>query len=126
VPLIICEARATKGVLERIAARYGQVGGFLHTDVVPLLEDNDRRVGYIGAHELRGPADQIEANTKRVLQEITGRTFDDEIWQRIALTEQQVDADPRLLDLKITKTDKRYKPSKCYEAVECEVGKFDL
>ena len=48
-PLIICEARATKGVLERIAGRYlvpitatnGQVGGSLHTDVALLLEDND-------------------------------------------------------------------------------------
>jgi hypothetical protein len=32
---------------------------------VPLLKGNKRRVLYVGDHELRGPADQIEANTKR-------------------------------------------------------------
>ena len=73
-PLIICESRAVKGVLERLAGEYlvpitataGQCGGFLVNEVAPLLEDGswERRVGYIGDHEIRGPADQIEANTR--------------------------------------------------------------
>jgi hypothetical protein len=128
-PLTICESRATKGVLERIAYTYltpitatnGQCGGFLVTDVVPFLRGNNREVLYIGDLELRGPADQIEANTRRYLEEHTGRRFvTGADWTKIALTQEQVDADPRLLDLTIDKTDKRYKPPKPYEAVECE------
>ena len=76
-PLLICESRAVKGVLTTLAYEYlvpivatgGQCGGFLVTDVAPLLEGNERRVLYIGDHELRGPADQIEANTRRYLEE---------------------------------------------------------
>jgi hypothetical protein len=135
-PLAICESRATKGVLERIALRYlapitatnGQCGGFLATDVAPLLRDNDREVLYIGDHELRGPADQIEENTRRYLEEHTGRRFVTGVtWTRIALTQEQVDADPELLKLTIDKVDRRYKPPKPYQAVECEaVGQARL
>jgi hypothetical protein len=134
-PLIICEAKATKGVLTRIAAKYlcpitatgGQCGGHLVTAVAPLLRNNDRRVLYIGDFELRGPADQIEANTRRYLEEHTGRVFDDKTWIRIALTEQQVRRNKRLLALKISKLDRRYKPPRRYEAVECEaVGQVQL
>jgi hypothetical protein len=131
-PLIMCEARSTKGVLERIAMEYlapitatnGQCGGFLVTDVVPMLRDNDRPVLYIGDYEIGGPADQIEDNTRRYIEEHTGRRID---WTRIALTQAQVDADPRLLRLVITKSDKRTKPPRSYEAVECEaVGQVTL
>jgi hypothetical protein len=131
-PFVICEARSTKGVLERIAAEYlapitatnGQCGGFLVTDVVPLLRGNDRSVLYIGDHELRGPADQIEANTRRYIERHTGRSV---AWERIALTEEQVEADPRLLGLVITKHDRRFKPPRAYQAVECEaVGQVTL
>src|SRR5207247_6425365 len=103
-------------------------GGFLVTDVVPLLRGNQREVLYIGDHELRGPADQIEANTRRYLEEHAGRRFMTGVtWTKIALTQEQVDADPQLLDLTIDKTDKRYKPPKPYEAVECEaVGQARL
>ncbi len=134
-PLVICEARSTKGVLNRIAASYlcpitatgGQCGGFLVTEVAPLLRGNDRKVLYIGDHELRGPADQIEANTRRYLQEHTGRLFDDRTWIRVALTEQQVNSNKRLLALKIIKRDNRYKPTREYEAVECEaIGQVEL
>lgn len=128
-PLIICESRATRGVLERIAAKYlvpiaptnGQCGGFLHTDIIPKLEDNERPVGYIGDFEIRGPAEQIEANTRRVIEQETGRRFTESTWQRIALTKEQVDADDWLMSLVINKTDKRYKPPKPYQAIECEV-----
>jgi hypothetical protein len=116
-PLIICESRATKGVLERVAASYlvpiaatnGQCGGFLHTDIIPLLRGNERQVGYVGDFEIRGPADQIEENTKRVIEEETGRQFMASTWQRIALIKEQVEADPWLMSLVIDKTDKRYK-----------------
>jgi hypothetical protein len=128
-PLILCESRATKGVLERVAGEYlvpiaatnGQCGGFLHTDIIPALENNERAVGYIGDFEIRGPADQIEGNTRRVIEQETGRRFTAETWQRIALTKAQVDASPWLMSLVINKIDRRYKPPKPYEAVECEV-----
>ena len=68
-PLIVCEARSTKGVLERITGEYlcpiaatgGQSGGFIVNEIVPLLADNERTVLYIGDCEVDGPADQIEA-----------------------------------------------------------------
>ena len=138
-PMIICESRSCMGVLRDLCSEYlvpltatnGQCGGFLRTDVAPLLYGN-RRVLYVGDLELRGPGEQIENNTRRVLAEAAGR--DDLIddvedapadwkyanWQRIALTQKQVDDDPRLTSLVITKEDTRYKPPKEYEAVECE------
>jgi hypothetical protein len=131
-PLIICEARSTKGVLERIAAEYlapitatnGQSGGFIVNELVPLFRGNDRAVLYIGDHEVRGPADQIEANTRRYLEQHAARTID---WTRIALTQAQVAADPRLRGLVIEKLDRRFKPPRIYEAVECEaVGQATL
>ena len=131
-PLIICEARSTKGVLERIAGDYlapitatnGQCGGFLRTDVAPHLISNGRPVLYIGDHEVGGPADSIEANTQRVLEDYCERPIE---WTRIALTQMQVDADSRLLKLVIDKTDRRFKPPRHYLAVECEaVGQVAL
>jgi hypothetical protein len=129
-PLIICEARSTSGVLERLAAEYlcpiaatsGQCGGFLVNEIAPLLADNDRRVLYVGDHELRGPAEQIEANTRRYLEEHANRVFAAD-WEKIALTEVQVRANPRLRQKVITKIDRRYKPPREYEAVECEALK---
>jgi hypothetical protein len=127
-PLIICESRATMGVLRDLAYEYlapitatnGQCGGFIVTDIVPLLKVS-RRVLYIGDYELRGPADQIEQNTKRrYIEEHTGRTFESGEWTKIALTDEQVKANPRLKRLTITKLDQRYKPAKEYEAIECE------
>ena len=47
----------------RIAATNGQVGGFLHTDVAPVLNDS-ARVLYLGDFDLAG--NDIEANTRRV------------------------------------------------------------
>jgi hypothetical protein len=82
---------------------------------------------YIGDHELRGPADQIEANTRRYLERHAGRTFTEETWSRVALTAKQVNASKRLLGLAITKIDRRYKPPREYQAVECEaVGQVAL
>jgi hypothetical protein len=134
-PLIICEARSTRGPLEPtcrdyvvpICATNGQAGGFLRTDVAPYFLDddgafNDRQVGYVGDCELRGPGEQIEENTRRVLEEYVGHEIR---WTRIALTQAQVDANPTLKELEITKTDNRN--GKRYRAVECEtVGQGPL
>lgn len=129
-PLVICESRAVSGVLEHLTSEYlvpitgtgGHAHGFLVTEVAPLLKGNERRVGYIGDFEIRGPADQIEANTRRVLERHAGRSFDD-TWERIALTQAQVNRSPRLRDMAITKYDRRNKPAKAYEAIECEAMK---
>jgi hypothetical protein len=126
-PLIICENRATAGVLDDLASEYlapitatgGQSGGFIVNEIVPLLRGK-RRVIYVGDYELRGPAEQIEQNTKRYVERHTGRVFGPGEWVKVALTEQQVDRSARLRGLAITKLDKRCKPHKAYEAVECE------
>jgi hypothetical protein len=127
-PLLICESRAAAGVLDNLASEYlvpitatgGQCGGHIVNEIVPLLRGK-RRVRYIGDYELRGPAEQIEANTKHYIERHTGRHFiGPGEWTRIALTETQVNASARLRGLAIDKLDKRYKPAKPYEAVECE------
>jgi hypothetical protein len=134
-PLIICESRATKGVLSRIASNYladitatgGQAGGFLVTDIVPKIIGNVRPILYIGDFEWRGPADQIEANTRRYLEQHAERTFDPETWIRVALIQEQVDRNPRLRRLVMDKLDRRYRPARRYQAVECEaVGQTAL
>jgi hypothetical protein len=134
-PLIICESRATKGVLERITGHYlcpitatnGQGGGFIVTDIVPKLEGNERQVLYIGDCEVGGPADQIEDNTRRRIEEHSGRAFAPDTWSRVALTREQVNRNPRLRNLVIDKIDRRYKPPRPYQAIECEaVGQVAL
>jgi hypothetical protein len=128
-PLIICEARATRGVLERITDEYvcpitatgGQCGGHIVNEIVPLLKNNERKVLYIGDCEERGPGDQIEANTRRYIEEHTGRTFvTGETWIKVALTPEQVARSPRLRRLAISKVDRRYRPPRPYTAIECE------
>jgi len=134
-PLILCEARATKGVLERITGEYlcpitatgGQSGGHIVNEIVPLLAGNERKVLYIGDCEVDGPADQIEAATRRRIEQHTGRTFTAETWMRVALTSEQVRRNPRLRRLAIDKLDRRYKPPRPYKAIECEaVGQVAL
>jgi hypothetical protein len=127
-PLIICEARATRGVLERIAAEYlcpitatgGQSAGHIVNEIVPLLRGNNRKVLYIGDCEERGPGDQIEANTRRYVEEHTGRTFAPSTWIKVALTPEQVARSPRLRRLAIKKLDRRCRPPRPYRAIECE------
>jgi hypothetical protein len=119
-PLIVCESRTFGGVLARtLAAEYlcpvtatnGQVGGFLHTNVVPLLEGNARRVLYIGDLDLAGA--DIEGNTRGVLVREAGERE----WTRVALTEEQVAA----RDLPtVEKVDRRFRPPQVHEAVEVE------
>jgi hypothetical protein len=117
-PLIVCESRTFGGVLARtIAAEYlcpvtatnGQVGGFLHTNVVPILFGNDRPVLYVGDYDLAGA--DIEENTRRVLVHEAGERE----WTRVALTADQAKALPT-----VDKIDRRFKPPQIHKAVEVE------
>ncbi len=104
--MILTESRSLAGTLRsvvqeyraRIASINGQCGGFLHTDIVPMMEPGDH-VLYLGDWDWAGT--QIEANTRRVLEREVGGLQ----WERLALTEQQViDYDlPRII-----KRDRRY------------------
>ena len=110
-PLILVESRSLGGVLRSLAGSYlcpiaatnGQAGGFLRTEVLPLLRDDDRRrVLYLGDLDEQGA--QIEANTRDVLE----RELDAVLhWERLALTEEQAEGlEP------IWKRDERYRPAR--------------
>lgn len=130
-PTLICESGAVAGVLRNLAAEYlvpltatkGMCKAHIVTKIAPLLSDGERAVGYIGDHEIRGPGEQIEAHTRRAIEEHADREFDETTWERIALTQAQVDANPRLAAEVIEKIDRRFKPPRPYEAVECEAIK---
>jgi len=117
-PFILTESRSLAGVLRSIVSEYraritsinGQCGGFLRTDIAPLLRPHDR-VLYLGDHDWSG--NQIEANARRVLEREAGLLR----WERLALTEEQV----REYDLPvIVKHDRRYKDGRPHQAVETE------
>jgi hypothetical protein len=132
-PMIITESRSLCGALRpiarefrcRIAPTNGQCGGFLRTGIAPELTAGSR-VLYLGDYDLAG--DLIEDNTHRVLKDIVARRSRDRghlfepalgwlRWERLALTEEQVEEH----DLPtITKRDKRYKDGRPHEAVETE------
>jgi hypothetical protein len=116
-PLILCESRSLAGVLRAVAQNYlcpiaatnGQVGGFLHTDIAPLVKGG-RRVFYLGDLDLSGG--QIEENTYKVLSDYGALD-----WERVAITPEQVQE--RTLPI-IQKPDRRYKPPRWFPAVETE------
>jgi hypothetical protein len=119
--LVLTESRSLAGVLRQIAWDYririastnGQCGGFLHTTIAPLLRDGDvpPQVLYLGDYDLAG--NQIEANTRSVLEQDAG----DLDWTRIALTAEQVEQ----YDLPtIEKRDRRYNDGHPHLAVETE------
>ena len=85
-----------------------------------MLIGNERKVLYVGDCEERGPGDQIEANTRRYIEEHAGRIFTPETWIKVALTPEQVKRNPRLRSLAIDKLDYRCKPPRSYRAIECE------
>jgi len=112
-PLILTESRSLAGVLENLCREYAvqvaatncQAGGFLHTDIVPILRPF-HRILYLGDFDLSG--NLIEANTRSVLELQ---------WERLALTAEQLDQ----YDLpRIVKHDRRYKDGGAHEAVETE------
>jgi hypothetical protein len=119
-PLILTESRSLAGALRNLASEYrvllaatnGQCGGFLHTDIAPRLSPR-QRVLYLGDFDLAG--NDIEYNTREVLEKKVG---DDLAWERIALTEGQVQA---YILPKIPKEDKRFLGNAgLHEAVETE------
>jgi hypothetical protein len=119
VPFILTESRSLTGVLRalcdqygvRIAPTNGQCVGFLHTKVAPRLNAG-QIVLYLGDFDLCG--NDIENNTRSVLEREVGELE----WERLALTEAQVE-DYRLP--RITKRDKRFKDNDgVHEAVETE------
>lgn len=122
-PLILCESRSLAGVLDELAYQYaapiaatnGQSGGFLVTDLVPLLTDPRRRVLYLGDFDWCGT--QIETATRRTLTEHSGREFTADTWERIALTAEQVEHYQLAV---IQKADNRYRPVRWHDAVETE------
>jgi hypothetical protein len=70
-PMILTESRSLAGVLRPIVAEYrariastnGQCGGFLRTNIAPMLRPGDRVI-YLGDLDLAGG--HIEENTRRV------------------------------------------------------------
>jgi hypothetical protein len=119
-PLILCESRSLAGVLRDnagdylcpLAATNGQAGGFLHTEIAPLVREHggSRRVFYLGDLDLSGG--QIEENTRRVLS-----GYGDLDWERVAITPEQVQG--RAFPI-VEKTDRRFKPPREFAAVETE------
>jgi hypothetical protein len=91
-PVVVCESRGVRAALRGTAHRYGalatstngQVGGFLNTDVAPLLVPGSP-VAYFGDHNPAGSA--IEANARRVLEREVRGELD---WQRLAVNPGQV------------------------------------
>jgi hypothetical protein len=118
-PPILTESRSLAGVLRDLAYSYlvpitatnGQVGGFLRTDVAPALSPG-QRVLYLGDFDWQGG--QIEANTRKVLEELIGGALS---WERIAIAEDQVQGNNLPV---IRKPDRRYKPVRYHDAVETE------
>ena len=118
-PLILTESRSLAGVLRALMREYrvmiaptnGQTNGFLRNDVARLITIKTP-VLYLGDWDFSGG--QIEANTRRVLEQVCGRVLD---WERLALTETQV-RDPRLNLTIIDKYDRRTKTT--HPSVETE------
>jgi len=97
-PLILCEDRGTAEVLEHTAGVYscpiagtkGHANGFLRTVIAPQLLTGDgelRDVLYLG--DLDRSGEDIEANTRSVLEDAAPIGWGGS-WERIALTEEQV------------------------------------
>jgi hypothetical protein len=86
------------------------VAGFLHNEIAPDLVAG-QRVLYLGDFDLSG--DQIEANTRRVLESQVGLLD----WRRIAITAEQIQTYNLPV---IQKTDRRYKGGRVHDAVETE------
>jgi hypothetical protein len=115
-PLILTETKGNAQVLERTASEYrcpiaglkGHAGGFLRTEIAPLLQENERAVFYVGDYDRSGF--DIEQNARWVLEDAVRRDID---WVRIGLTETQIRGIKR-----IWKVDRRDGEGR--DAWECE------
>jgi hypothetical protein len=141
-PLILCESGDIGGVLNGIASDYtvpitatsGQAKAHLINEVAPNLKPG-QRVLYLGDADLSGG--QIEDHTATVLVEYApewarsaggvlvpirpgSEVLVPRLWERLALTNEQVANSPELQRLIIRKEDHRYKPARVHEAVELE------
>jgi hypothetical protein len=126
-PVILCESRGVAGVLHRSVGREycvtviglgGQCNGFLRTKVASYLEEENTRVLYAGDHDLCG--NDIEENSMRVLEHATGRTFDEDTWERLLLTDAQCRQLMRKGVEPIQKKDRRFTDGRPHEAFEAE------
>ena len=116
-PLVLCESRSLVGALRDIARNYlcpiaatnGQAGGFLHTEIAPLVVGG-RRVLYLGDLDLSGG--HIEENTRRVLS-----SYGDLIWEKVAITTAHVQKHSLPA---VSKYDYRFKPPRAFGVVETE------
>jgi hypothetical protein len=124
-PVIITESRGIGGVLSRgvagdyrvtVAATGGMSNGFLGTQVAKYLMDPLTKPLYIGDHDLAG--NDIEGNTRRVLEHACGRTFDN--WERLMLTDEQCAVLKRRGVKPIRKKDRRFKDGNPHQAYEAE------
>ena len=117
-PLVICESRGVRAALRATASRYaalitstnGQVGGFLRTDVIPLMTEKTP-VAYFGDWNPSGS--MIEANTRSVLEREAGPL----VWGRLAVTERQAEREglpPK------PGTDRRFTDGRPHVSYECE------
>jgi hypothetical protein len=130
-PVVLTESRAVGGVFARgIAADYlvavaptgGQSAGFLVTQVAPLFKDEATCVLYVGDYDLAG--NQIEANTRDVLERHAGREIP---WERVALTEAQTEELRARGVEPIAKKDNRYKGGRPHLAFEAEaIGQAEI
>jgi len=93
-PIVICESRSLLGSIRDLCEEYqvpaastnGACNGFLRTKLKDEFEEyGSNQVLYLGDWDFSGG--QIEDNSKRVLEDVLGR---DLIWERIAVTEDQV------------------------------------
>lgn len=117
-PLVLTESRGVRAALRATAARYavpiastnGQVGGFLHTDVAPLLAEG-QAVAYVGDSNYAG--DSIAANTRRVLERKVGGLD----WHRLAVTPEQAQTEGMTAK---PGTDRRHRDQAPHESYEAE------
>ena len=120
--LIVTESRSLEGVLRRIAGNYlcpiaplgGQSSGAVLWKVAKLFTDDNakRTVIYLGDLDLSGG--DIEESARQRLEGHVGHAV---TWERLALTDEQVEEhelEP------VEKYDHRYKPRRRYLAVETE------
>ena len=124
-PILVVESESLGGLLEDIANEYGvplapargQASDGFVLDIVGWVEAGHERVRYLGDFDLSGR--HIEDAVRERVEALTGIGLD---WQRIALTEDQVEEHSLPV---IQKSDRRFAPNsdgspRRFPAVETE------